>query len=160
MSLLLGRRLGWAAVRDPFSEQVNARLRPGTFSLGWWRRHHRAADSSNAVIDRGRVRFHLVVTGKVETFDHPADHAFVCVFLLCGFSPDDRRGIRFPTLPSVPETTALSRSLRYLPESDQTAQNKTPGRSRLHVRGSSLPARRCQYPTSRSSVVERVVGSL
>src|SRR6202008_348390 len=56
----------------------------------------------------------------------------------------------------VPETTASSRSLRSLPESDQAVRNKTPGRSRLDVRGSSLPARLYRYPTSRSSVVEHV----
>jgi hypothetical protein len=42
------------------------------------------------------------------------------------------------------------------PESGQAVQNKTPGRSRLDVRGSSLPARLYGYPTSRSSVVEHV----
>ena len=58
--------------------------------------------------------------------------------------------MEIPSSSIISRNTASSRSLRSLPESDQAVRNKTPGRCRLHVRGSFLPAHRCRYPTSRS----------
>ena len=72
----LGGRLTWKAVRHPFSECFNARLRPRTFPSWWWRRHHRAADSPNAIVDGGSVLLDVIVTSQVEPLAHPLNVSF------------------------------------------------------------------------------------
>src|SRR5580698_6620649 len=58
------------AVRHPFSEEFNARLRPRTFSSWRWGRHDRAADSPDAIVDGGSVLFDVIVTCQVEGLHH------------------------------------------------------------------------------------------
>src|SRR5580700_6858724 len=64
------------AVRHPFSEEFNARLRPRTFSSWRWRRHYCAADSPNAIIDGSSVLFDVIVTFQVETLLHALNVPF------------------------------------------------------------------------------------
>src|SRR5271165_1824786 len=64
------RRLRLKPVRHPFSEQFNAGLRPGTFTDWRRRRHDRAADSPNAIVDGDSVFLDVIVTVQVEAFAH------------------------------------------------------------------------------------------
>ena len=63
--------LSWlVSVRHPFGEEVNPGLRPGTFASGWRRRHNGPTDSPNAVVDGGRVGFHIGITCEIEGLAH------------------------------------------------------------------------------------------
>ena len=63
-------RLRLEPVRHPLGEQLDPRLRPGTFSPRWWGRHYGAADSTNAIVDRGSVLLNVIVTPQVEGLAH------------------------------------------------------------------------------------------
>ncbi len=58
------------SVRYPLCEQFNPDLRPGTFA-SWRRRwHHGAPDTSNPVVDSGRMCLHVVITRQIEGLTH------------------------------------------------------------------------------------------
>jgi hypothetical protein len=47
-----------------------------TFSSWRWRRHYRAADSPNAIVDSGSVLFDVIVTSQVERLAHALNVPF------------------------------------------------------------------------------------
>ena len=65
------RRLSLVAVCNPFGEEIDAGLRPGTFPSRRRRRHDGAANPANAIEDRRRMGLYIIVTCQVERLAHP-----------------------------------------------------------------------------------------
>src|ERR1700721_952726 len=63
--------LRWTAVGHPFSEQINAGLRPWAFAPWRRRRHYGATNSTNAVINSSCVSFDFIIARQVEPLYHP-----------------------------------------------------------------------------------------
>jgi hypothetical protein len=66
-----GERLALITVCHPFGEEIDARLRPGTFASRRRRWHDSPAYAANAVEDHRRVGLHVIVVCKVERLAHP-----------------------------------------------------------------------------------------
>src|ERR1700722_20420198 len=66
-----GGPLRWTAVGHPFSEQINAGLRPWAFAPWRRRRHDGATNSTNAVINSSCVSFDFIIARQVEPLYHP-----------------------------------------------------------------------------------------
>jgi hypothetical protein len=63
-------KLRLVALRHPSSEQLDAVLRPGTFSSWWGRWHHRATDAADPVVDGSRMCLDVIVARQVECLTH------------------------------------------------------------------------------------------
>ena len=66
-----GGPLRWTAVSHPFSEQINAGLRPWAFAPWRRRRHDGATNPTNAVINSSGVSFDFIIARQVKPFYHP-----------------------------------------------------------------------------------------